>query len=174
MSHSIEKGFERDTYPWIAGNLIIDQDLLHAINMHAEGAYPSECCGYIFGPSGAPRELSGIQWESNLADKYHALDPETFPRTSKEYFKIDELRAQKTFDEHAQKHEPIKVIYHSHCDAGSYFSAEDAATFANENQLMWPCAFLVVSVINGKAIDHKLWVHQPGTNNFIESRLEVR
>ena len=30
---------------------------------------------------------------------------------------------------------PIKVIYHSHCDAGAYFSAEDAATFAAEGDL---------------------------------------
>ena len=69
---------------------------------------------------------------------------------------------------------PIKVIYHSHCDAGAYFSAEDAATFASDGQLMWPCAFIVVSVREGKLQETKLWVHVPGTDQFRESTLTVR
>ena len=68
----------------------------------------------------------------------------------------------------------VKVIYHSHCDAGAYFSAEDAATFASENTLMWPCAFIVVSVMQGEVKETKLWVHEPGTNDFRESSLTIQ
>ena len=68
----------------------------------------------------------------------------------------------------------MKVIYHSHCDAGAYFSAEDSATFASDGQLMWPCAFIVVSVMKGRVAERKLWVHTPGTNGFEESALAVR
>ena len=68
---------------------------------------------------------------------------------------------------------PIKVIYHSHCDAGAYFSPEDAATFASGGTLMWPCAFLVVSVVEGVAAGHRLWVHTPGTDAFHEAVLEI-
>ena len=38
---------------------------------------------------------------------------------------------------------------------------------------MWPCAFIVVSVMDGKVADRKLWVHIPGTNDFRESTLTV-
>jgi len=111
--------------------------------------------------------------EVNEADKYHRLDPAQFPRTSREYFKIHELRAAKAFDRGAAEGRPVKVIYHSHCDAADYFSAEDAATFAADGQLTWPCAFLVVSVMAGAPVSQRLWVHVPGTNDFTEAELRI-
>ena len=118
--------------------------------------------------------LSSAQREVNEADKFHKLDPLTFPRTARTYFKINELRAARAFDAGEKNGAPIKVIYHSHCDAGAYFSAEDAATFASDATLMWPCAFIVVSVQQGKIAEKKLWVHVPGSNGFVESTLTVR
>ncbi len=161
-------------HPWIAGDLEIGRELMEEIEQHALECYPSESCGFVFGPADEPALLDGIQREENEADKYHALDPETFPRTSKTYFKINELRAARTFEKGESEGRPVKVIYHSHCDAGAYFSDEDAATFANRGQLMWPCAYIVVSVIDGKVRDRRLWVHEPGTNGFRESTLTVR
>ncbi|MCA9603223.1 MAG: Mov34/MPN/PAD-1 family protein [Polyangiales bacterium] len=160
--------------PWIQGNLSIDRAVLADIEAHAKESYPSECCGFIAGPANDTPTLTTSVREVNEADKYHALDPITFPRTSRMYFKINELRAGRAFDAAEKAGNPIKVIYHSHCDAGAYFSEEDAATFANEGQLMWPCAFLVVSVVGGEVRDRKLWVHVPGTNGFAESALTER
>ncbi len=113
--------------------------------------------------------------EENEADKYHKLDPETFPRTSRTYFKINELRAAKAFDAGEKNGRPIKVIYHSHCDAGAYFSQEDAATFASDKLLD-----VALRVHRGeraerrRLAERKLWVHVPGTNDFGESTLTVR
>jgi proteasome lid subunit RPN8/RPN11 len=160
--------------PWIEGELHIPRALLEEIHRHALECYPNECCGFISGPAQDPRQLLAAQRELNEADKYHKLDPQTFPRTARTYFKINELRAARAFEQGEQSGAPIKVIYHSHCDAGAYFSAEDAATFASDNTLMWPCAFVVVSVLEGRVADTKLWVHQPGTNDFRESTLHVR
>jgi [CysO sulfur-carrier protein]-S-L-cysteine hydrolase len=159
--------------PWIAGDLQLPAAVLAELHAHALECYPNECCGFISGPRAEPRQLSKSARETNLADKFHELDPETFPRTARTYFKIDELRAARAFDRGEQSGEPIKVIYHSHCDAGAYFSSEDAATFASDNTLMWPCAFVVVSVLEGKVADTKLWVHRPGTNEFRESTLHI-
>ena len=159
--------------PWIDGELQLPRALLEQLHAHALEAYPSECCGFVAGPSDQPLQLSKAQREVNEADKFHKLDPVTFPRTSREYFKINELRAARAFEQAEQAGEPIKVIYHSHCDAGAYFSAEDAATFASDNTLMWPCAFIVVSVQQGKVVETKLWVHRPGTNDFRESTLHI-
>ena len=159
--------------PWISGNLRIQKSVMEEIERHALEEYPSESCGFVFGPSDVPDLLDGSQREENEADKYHKLDPETFPRTSEMYFKINELRAARTFEAGEAGERPVKVIYHSHCDAGAYFSEEDAATFANSGLLMWPCAFIVVSVIDGKVADRKLHVHVPGTDGFEESTLSI-
>ena len=160
--------------PWIQGELSLDAALLAQIHQHALECYPNECCGFISGPAQEPSQLSVAVREVNEADKYHKLDPETFPRTARTYFKINELRAARAFEQGDKDGAPIKVIYHSHCDAGAYFSQEDAATFASGEQLMWPCAFIVVSVQDGALAERKLWVHVPGTNDFRESTLTVR
>jgi len=159
--------------PWIEGELEVLGSVMKDIEAHALECYPSECCGFASGPAEEPRRVDASVREQNEADKYHKLDPETFPRTSATYFKINELRAARAFESGEAEGRPIKVIYHSHCDAGAYFSQEDSATFANEAQLMWPCAFIVVSVQDGKLTERKLWVHVPGSNDFRESTLRV-
>jgi proteasome lid subunit RPN8/RPN11 len=161
------------TRPWIAGDLVITREVLSEIEAHARVAYPSECCGFLSGPADQPQLLDAFQREENEADKYHKLDPETFPRTSREYFKINELRAAKAFDAGEKAGRPIKVIYHSHPDVGAYFSAEDAGTFASNNTLMWPCAFIVLASRVDHIAETKLWVHVPGSNTFRESPLTV-
>lgn len=158
---------------WIAGGLRIPRAVLEQVEAHARECYPSESCGFLLGPAEDVPAIDAAVREVNEADKYHRLDPERFPRTSKTYFKINELRAARAFEQGEKNGRPIKVIYHSHCDAGAYFSAEDAATFASNGQLMWPCAFLVVSVLEGDVVDRKLWVHVPGTNEFREGKLEL-
>ena len=158
---------------WIRGDLRVPRAVLDDIEAHALEEYPSECCGFIAGPADDPELADASTREVNEADKYHRLVPERFPRTSRMYFKINVLRAARTFEAGEASGRPIKVIYHSHCDAGAYFSAEDAATFASDGQLMWPCAFLVVSVVDDEVRDRKLWVHRPGTDTFDESSFEV-
>lgn len=158
---------------WVSGNLTITASVLADIEAHAAESYPNESCGFLSGPKSSPLLINTAWRETNEADKYHALDPERFPRTAQTYFKINELRASRRFEEGEKSDQPVKAIYHSHCDAGAYFSAEDAATFASEGQLMWPCAFVVVSVLQGQVVDRKLWIHVPGTNTFAESTLQV-
>ena len=165
--------------PWIVADLSIAPAVMEAIEQHALESYPSESCGFVFGPQAPVERLDEARREENEADKYHRLDPETFPRTSATYFKINELRATRILDEAAAAGRPLKVIYHSHCDAGAYFSAEDTATFAHQGQLMWPCAFIVVSVQKGadgtpRVADRKLWLHVPGEDAFREGTLTVR
>ena len=159
--------------PWIRADLSLPARTLAEIEAQAVASFPSECCGFLFGPAGDVGVLDVAQPETNLADKYHAMDPESFPRTSKTYFKINEMRAARAVEQGATEGRPLKVIYHSHCDAGAYFSEEDAATFSQGGLLMWPCAFLVVSVMDGKVAEHRLWQHVPGTDRFEEGTLNI-
>ena len=165
--------------PWISGPIRLPRELLEAVRAHAVETYPSECCGFLIGPADDPARVDASERVANEADRYHALDPERFPRTSRTYFKMNELKAQKALERGAASGRPVKVLYHSHCDAaepggrGDYFSAEDAATFAQDGELMWPCAFLVGSVENGVAVGQRLWAHRPGTDAFEEATLEI-
>lgn len=158
---------------WIRAPLRIRRTALDAVHAHAREAFPSECCGFLFGPRADPHLLDHAVREVNEADKYHQRDPVTFPRTSREYFKINGLRASRAFEESETSDTPLKVIYHSHCDAGDYFSAEDAATFASHGQLLWPCAFIVVSVVGGEVRSQRLFTHAEGTDAFEEASLSV-
>jgi len=170
------EGREHPLYPgkrWIRGPLRIDAAVLQAIEAHAKEQYPSECCGFALGPAGDAACVDASTRLENEADKYHRLDPETFPRTSKTYFKINELKASRAMDAAEAEGRPVKVVYHSHCDAGAYFSDEDTATFSQAGTLMWPCAFLVVSVRDGEVKERKLWVHVPGEDRFEEAALHV-
>ncbi len=158
---------------WVEGDLTIAASAIEEIYAHARAEYPSECCGFVAGPASAPRRIETVLREKNEADRYHALDPVTFPRTSRMYFKMNEMRAEKTIARQDAAGQPVKVVYHSHCDAGDYWSAEDAATFASGGALTWPCAFLVVSVVEGEPVSHRLWVHVPGTDTFRESTIRT-
>ncbi len=159
--------------PWIRGSLKIRGTVLEAIRRHAEEAYPSESCGFVTGPSAVAPLLDEAVPAENEADKYHAHDPERFPRTSRTYFKINEAKAIRLFEQGREGGAPVKVIYHSHCDAGAYFSEEDAATFSFNDRLAWPCAFLVTSVLKGRADETKLWVFDEATGGFVASDLTV-
>ncbi len=158
---------------WIRGPVRIRRSVVDAIRAHAKEAFPSECCGFASGPEGDAPLVDASDRAVNEADRYHALDPERFPRTSSTYFKINEMKAEKAFARGLAAGRPVKVIYHSHCDAGDYFSKEDAQTFASAETLMWPCAFVVVSVMAGEPVSQRLWVHRPGTNEFDEGVLEI-
>lgn len=160
--------------PWARGALRIRASVLQEIESHARECYPSESCGFLLGPADDPDLVDEARREENMADKLHRLDPEKFPRTSKTYFAIDDLRASRAFDEGNENGRPVKVIYHSHCDAGAYFSQEDTDTFSRHGQLYWPVGFVVVSVVDGEVQDRKLWIHRgPGHDEFIEAPLSV-
>ena len=123
------------TTPWVGGDLKLPNGALAAIEAHALECYPNESCGFVAGPAAQPALCDEPIRQVNEADKYHALDPDRFPRTARTYFKMNELRAARAFEEGEANGRPIKIIYHSHCDAGAYFSAEDSATFAGDQDI---------------------------------------
>ncbi|MEM1417024.1 MAG: Mov34/MPN/PAD-1 family protein [Myxococcota bacterium] len=163
--------------PWVGGEVVFAPEVVAAIDAHALASYPSEACGFVFGPAETAPRCDEAREETNEADRYHALDPETFPRSSREYFLINGLRASRAFDEGSAAGRPLKVLYHSHCEAGAYFSDEDAATFSQGQMLTWPCAFLVVSVRDAgegpRVVERRVWVHVPDTDAFAEAPFRV-
>ena len=147
---------------WLAGHLVISKDVLADVDAHAIQEYPNESCGLLIGPAAdALRVDTGVR-AANMADKYHRADPETFPRTAKTFFIIDARLIYKTFEAGEKTGNPVKVIYHSHCDVGAYFSAEDQAAASPDGMPSYPVTYLVTSVRQGVVDDHKLFVFDAG------------
>ncbi|MBA2665100.1 MAG: Mov34/MPN/PAD-1 family protein [Bradymonadaceae bacterium] len=133
--------------PWSAENL-------QAIVSWLEAAYPEEGCGLLLqDASGAYR----VHTCENLANKYHAMDPESYPRTARDFYMLNPIEFVKAED----RNERVAAVFHSHPDVGDYFSAEDIAAAVLprdfDDEPLSPSYpgtdYLVVSVRAGKA-DH--------------------
>lgn len=127
-------------------------DVLARIAGLCEAEPEREVCGFVVGRAG---RLEVIPVE-NVADRYHALDPVRFPRTSREGYLMDpkaQLRVHE--DLHATGGELV-AVWHSHVDVGAYFSAKDRADALVDGVPLLPGAeYLVVGVSGGRATELK-------------------
>jgi proteasome lid subunit RPN8/RPN11 len=168
---------ERGRQPWALGNLVLAASLLEQIYAEARAAYArdEESCGLLVGPAATPLLVDAIVPMKNRANALHALDPETYPRTGRMYFDIDPLAFEKTLRAREAEGRPAKVLYHSHLDAGAYFSETDAdATTMGGNEPAYDLAYLVTSVRKGGVIaEHALFVWEPATRAFVPTDLRV-
>jgi glutamate-1-semialdehyde 2,1-aminomutase len=114
-----------------------------AVKQQAAAEYPNECCGVIL-TRGTERRLLACR---NVQDQMHARDPITFPRTARNAYymdPIDALKLNRLVDEGFE----FSVIYHSHPNAGAYFSETDRAQALIRGEPAYPgAAYVVVSVI---------------------------
>lgn len=170
--------FIRDAnrYPWVGGNLVIGATVLARVDEEARRAYTSdeESCGLLVGPANDPRRLDGVVPMVNRANLLHRLDPEQYPRTGRTYFDIDSMKFENAIRRGEAEGRPVKVLYHSHLDAGAYFSATDAEVAKmGRGEPPWHLAYLVTSVRGGEVDERRLFVWDPVTQDFVASRLEV-
>ena len=113
----------------------------------AEAAYPLEACGVVV-------QRADGRWHAvvgeNLQDALHAHDPEQFQRTARSAFQLDTRLLVREVDAGGQ----ILAIWHSHCDAQAYFSAEDVRGAAPDGLILHPeLAHVVVSVYGNGQTD---------------------
>jgi [CysO sulfur-carrier protein]-S-L-cysteine hydrolase len=167
---------ERKRQPWAQGELVVRASLLEEVYAEARAAYArdEESCGLLVGPLEAPLVLDGIVPMKNRANALHALDPETYPRTGRMYFDIDPLAFERVMRSREAEGRPGKVLYHSHLDAGAYFSETDAAaTTMGGDEPAYDLAYLVTSVRGGEIAGHALFVWDPTSRVFAPSELRV-
>lgn len=174
--------------PWKRGGLRITRGALSAIARDAERGYAAdeEAVGYLSGPAEDPLLCDETTPMQNRANQLHAMDPEVYFRTARTYFAINEVKLDKAMTQGRAGGRPVKVLYHSHLDAGAYFSPTDAAVMsagrAPETEggsweigpgPAWDLAFLVTSVRASGVDDHKLFVWDPDKRAFVESAFQV-
>ena len=159
--------------PWIAGNLRLTESAMHDIERAGREAYArdEEACGYLTGPDADPLLADTATVLENLANKYHRVDPESHPRTGREYFKINARVFERALEQGKTGGRPVKVFFHSHLDCGAYFSAEDAAsmTMGGGEAPTYALAYLVTAVDRGEVTAHRLFVWDAATHGFVEA-----
>lgn len=173
---------------WTRGGLSISNAVLAAVEADALAGYArdEEACGYLRGPAGAPLLCDEHVKMVNVANKLHALDPEVYFRTGRTYFTFNEKKFQDAVTASDLEGKPVKVLYHSHLDAGAYFSPTDAAVMSMGEAPSveggpitmgtgpnWPLAFLVTSVREGKIAEHRLFIWSAEARDFVPSPFKL-
>jgi [CysO sulfur-carrier protein]-S-L-cysteine hydrolase len=175
-------------HPWTAGGLKIAASALKAVEEDAIAGYArdEEACGYLRGPASDPLFCDEHVRMENLANELHRRDPERYFRTGRMYFEFNAMKFQRAVDASSAEGRPVKVLYHSHLDAGAYFSPTDAAAMSQGKMPeveggpiemgkapIFPLAFLVTSVRGGVIAGHGLFVWDETTKSFVPSSFTV-
>lgn len=133
----------------------------------AEEEYPAECCGVVMVRSDPSPERLFLRCR-NVQDELHAKDPERHPRDSRTAYFIDPKDLLAIGRREGQGYE-VAVIYHSHIDAGAYFSATDKHNALINGEPAYPAAvYVVVSVMAGKVVETRAFAWEPGRRDFAE------
>lgn len=174
--------------PWAAGGIEISRPVLDLVEAEARAAYErdEEACGYLCGPAAEPLLCDSHVALANMANKLHAMDPQTYFRTGRTYFAFNEKKFDDAVQRGREEGKPVKVLYHSHLDAGAHFSPTDRAVLsfgeppATEGGAIamgpgpqWPLAFLVTSVRLGQVAEHRLYVWDASAGDFAEAPFTV-
>ncbi len=143
--------------------MIVTPAELHAIHRHAVEEYPEESCGLIL-VRGPARRLERCR---NIQNALHAQDPERHPRDARTAYYIDPhdlLRIGRLEGDGFS----VAVIYHSHADAGAYFSETDRRQALMGDEPAYPDAmYLVTSVVGGRVAATTAFRWDQPTRDFL-------
>jgi len=144
---------------------------LEAIQRHAQADYPAECCGVLLVRSGVEeRRLLACR---NIQDELHARDPQRFPRTARTAYYIAHADLLEIGRREGEGFE-VRVIYHSHVDAGAYFSETDRQNAMIDGAPAYPQAtYVVVSVAEGRVAETRAHCYSPEARAFVEVPLAM-
>jgi [CysO sulfur-carrier protein]-S-L-cysteine hydrolase len=152
-------------------DLEVSPALIEEIAQHAERDYPIEACGVVLGERDKSA-LVRVAAMKNVQDKYHRRDPIAFSRDGRDAFRFDDLEHMRVVERAEAEGLFEAAIYHSHCDAGAYFSPEDRAMAVQDGIEMIPGAIhVVVSVRQGKRSDMAAYRFDAERRTFDEVRI---
>ena len=142
---------------------------LQAIRAHAVQDYPSESCGVVLVREGERRLLRCRNAQNDL----HAKDPARYPRDARTAYYIDPRDLLRIGDLERQGF-AVAVIYHSHVDAGAYFSETDRRQALVAGEPAYPdAAYLVTSVVQGRAEASAAFRWSAAQRDFVPVDLEA-
>ena len=152
--------------------MIVTSEEIDRIKDQAEAEYPYECCGVILAREGPSPERMLFPC-LNVQNELHAKDAAIHPRDARTAYSIsssDLLRIVRMESDGWS----IRVIYHSHIDAGAYFSEADVRNALLGGEPSYPGAtYVVLSVVEGKVVDANALSWDPERREFIPAPLET-
>ena len=143
--------------------MILTPDERAQVVAHAEREYPAESCGVIVARADERRLLAC----RNIQDELHARDPERHPRDARTAYYIDPADLLRIGRLEGEGY-TVAVIYHSHVDAGAYFSETDRRNALMGGEPSYPDAtYVVTSVMNGRADAIAAFKWDEGRRDFL-------
>jgi len=153
-------------------NPVLTAAELEAIREHARADYPAECCGVLLVRGGATQTRRLLACR-NIQDELHARDPGRFPRTAGTAYYIDHADLLEIGRREGEGFE-VRVIYHSHIDAGAYFSETDRQNAMVDGAPAYPQAtYVVVAVAEGRVGETRAHRFSAEAQTFVEIPLVV-
>jgi proteasome lid subunit RPN8/RPN11 len=140
---------------------------LETIRAQAVQEYPFESCGVVL-RRGDERRLLRCR---NTQNELHARDPARHPRDARTAYYIDPKDLLRIGD---LEHEGfgVAVIYHSHIDAGAYFSETDRRQALVGGEPAYPGAvYVVTSVVQGAVDAVAAFRWDPTRRDFVAMEL---
>jgi len=146
--------------------MILTAEEWKRVQEQAEAEYPAECCGVLLTRDGAPPHRLLLTCR-NIQNELHAKDPVRHPRDARTAYFIDPKDLLAIGRRESQGY-GVSVIYHSHIDAGAYFSATDKQNALINGEPAYPEAtYVVVSVMGGAVADAGAFVWRPDPRDFV-------
>ncbi len=134
---------------------------------HARQAWPAEACGIITGTSAALTRLTRC---TNVQD----ADPQNPSRTAREGYTIDPGEMFLILRDARGRGEDIRIIYHSHVEAGAYFSPEDRRMATWDDEPLYPgVGYVVIGVFGGDPREASLFRWNGETRDFEGTSLVI-
>lgn len=127
--------------------VVVSARVLNALCEHARETHPEECCGLLTGPAaGCFEEVHRCR---NEMTRLNRRDPAAYPRSGEKAFHMNEGDVLRVAGEAESRRWLVTGVYHSHADAGAYFSELDQE-FARQPGFPFPHAeHVVISVLEG-------------------------
>jgi len=138
---------------------------LAQVTAQAEAEYPAECCGVLLVRPGSGGERLLVPCR-NVQDELHTGDPAKHPRDSRTAYFIDPKDLLTIGRREAQGY-AVSVIYHSHIEAGAYFSPTDRKNALIDGEPTYPEAvYVVLSVVGKRVVDTRAFGWDPAIRDF--------
>jgi len=134
-------------------------EILSRLAQLCEADPEREVCGFVVRRRG---ELASVPI-ANVADEYHSRSPAEYPRTSRDSYLMDPAALLRFFEELSRNGDEIAAVWHSHVEAGAYFSAKDRAdAIVDGRQLVPGAEYLVIGVRERRANEVKRYRYAGG------------
>ena len=152
--------------------MILTPDELARASAQAVAEYPAECCGVVLVRNGDPGGRLLLPCR-NIQDELHAKDPARHPRDARTAYYIDPRDLLAIGRREAEGYR-VATIYHSHIDAGAYFSDTDKKNALIDGEPAYPEAvYVVLSVVDRQVVAVNAFAWHPSRRDFFPAPLAL-